>query len=138
MGKADALNGRWTSNWGEVRLNVADGAITGTWSQGGVEGKASDDGAVSLTWTHRDGTTGKAALKADAGFAKLSGTWGYGEADTGEGDWSMDQVERVGAAPTGDAPAGDAPAGDAPAGDAAAGDGPPAGDPPAEKPKKGK
>jgi preprotein translocase subunit SecF len=74
-----------------------------------------------------------AALKADAGFAKLSGTWGYGEADTGEGDWSMDQVERVGAAPTGDVPAGDAPAGDA-----AAGDGPPAGDPPAEKPKKGK
>ena len=95
MGKAEDLNGQWSSDWGAVDLQVADGKITGTWPQGTMAGTAGDDGAVALTCTHRDATVGKGKLQADSAFKKLEGTWGFDDDDAGEGAWVMSQSKRV-------------------------------------------
>lgn len=116
---AAALNGRWSSNWGEVRIQVQGSSITGTWQDGGLSGTFAD-GALAIDWNHRDGTTGKASLKADAKGEKLTGTWGFGAADKGEGEWTLNQIERIeipAEKPADGDAGGDAPAGDTPAGD---------------------
>lgn len=125
---AEALSGRWSSSWGETTIEVKGDAVSGSWPEGTFSGSAAADGALSLTWAHKDGTTGKGALKADAEFAKLSGTWGW-DTETDGGAWELTQTASTApAAPAADA-AADAAAGDAPA----EGDAPPAED---KKPKK--
>ncbi len=125
---AEALSGRWSSSWGETTIEVKGDAVSGSWPEGTFSGSAAADGALTLTWAHKDGTAGKASLKADAEFAKLSGTWGW-DTDADGGAWELAQTAST--APAAPAPA-DASAGDAPAADAPA-DAPAADD---KKPKK--
>ena len=129
---AEALSGRWSSSWGETTIEVKGDAVSGSWPDGTFSGSAAD-GALTLTWAHKDGTAGKASLKADAEFAKLSGTWGW-DTDADGGAWELTQTASTAPA----APAADAAAEPA-AAEPAAGDAPAEGEaPPAEdkKPKK--
>jgi len=123
---AEALSGRWSSSWGETTIEVKGDAVSGSWPEGTFSGSAAD-GALTLTWAHKDGTAGKASLKADADFAKLSGTWGW-DTDADGGAWDLTQTASTAPA----APAADAAAGEAPPADAGA-EAPPADD---KKPKK--
>lgn len=112
---AEALSGRWSSAWGETRIDVKGTEITGSWRDGAFSGSVGEDGVASVTWTHRDGTSGKGTLKADDDRARLTGTWGW-DSDADGGAWELTQLERTWNAPAAEpAPAGDAPtAGDAP------------------------
>jgi hypothetical protein len=123
---AEALSGRWSSSWGETTIEVKGDAVSGSWPDGTFSGSAAD-GTLTLTWAHKDGTAGKASLKADADFAKLSGTWGW-DTDADGGAWDLTQTASTAPA----APAADAAAGEAPPADAGA-EAPPADD---KKPKK--
>ena len=123
---AEALSGRWSSSWGETTIEVKGDAVSGSWPDGTFSGSAAD-GMLTLTWAHKDGTAGKASLKADAEFAKLSGTWGW-DTDADGGAWDLTQTASTAPA----APAADAAAGEAPPADAGA-EAPPADD---KKPKK--
>ena len=109
---AEALSGRWSSSWGETTIEVKGGAVSGSWPEGTFSGSASADGALALAWSHKDGTSGKASLKADAEFAKLSGTWGW-DSDADGGAWDLTQTEPAAPAKS-DAAEGDAPPADAP------------------------
>jgi hypothetical protein len=85
--KAETLVGRWSSSWGASDLLVSGAEVSGTWDEGDFKGTASEDGVLSLVWKHRDGTSGKATLRASEGA--LDGTWGFGDDDKGGGAWVM-------------------------------------------------
>lgn len=110
--KAETLVGQWSSNWGRSDVTVTGANLAGTWDEGEFSGTIGEDGVVALVWKHRDGTLGKATLRADAEGNVLDGTWGFGEDDKGGGAWTLRMEER----PVAPVTAGDAPAGDAPAG----------------------
>lgn len=93
MGKHDGLSGEWSSPWGKAELKVEDGALSGTWSEGTLEGKVGDDGKVEVTWSHKDGTKGKGVLQASDDDKTLEGTWGFDDDAKGEGEWKLTQTK---------------------------------------------
>jgi hypothetical protein len=118
---AEQLSGRWNSNWGAVTLSGTGATVSGTWAEGGVDGSLAGE-TLSLRWTHRTGTSGKANLAVGADGKTLSGSWGFDDKDAGEGDWTLTLAESAAPAPAPaaepapePAPAGDAPEATAPA-----------------------
>ncbi len=93
--RAEALNGRWTSDWGQADLNFDGDAFTGKWSKGTLSGTVSEDGAMKLDWEHHDSTTGKASLQANDANDVIEGTWGFDGSDTDGGDWKLSLVKHV-------------------------------------------
>lgn len=91
---ADDLKGKWSSDWGQVTLDVDGAAVTGKWAEGTLSGTVEGD-TLSLVWTHKAaGNSGKAKLKADKDFAVLTGTWGHDD-DSSGGAWELKQTERT-------------------------------------------
>lgn len=127
---AEQLSGRWNSNWGAVTLSGTGATVSGTWAEGGVDGSLAGE-TLSLRWTHRTGTSGKATLAVGADGKTLAGSWGFDDKDAGEGDWTLTLAESAApaaapaaapeaapeAAPAGEAPAPEAPAAEEPKAD---------------------
>lgn len=91
----EPLNGQWKSDWGPVEIKVDGDAVSGTWAEGSLTGKAEGD-KLAVDWVHKaSGTTGKALLAVGKDGAELAGTWGFDDADKGEGDWTLEQTKRV-------------------------------------------
>lgn len=92
---AEALNGRWDSDDGSVTITADGDAIKGDWPRGSFEGQVADDGTVTLSWTHRDGTPGKAKLKVEDKNKKLAGTWGFDSSDSDGGEWVLTLTKHI-------------------------------------------
>jgi hypothetical protein len=131
---AEDLSGRWNSNWGAVTLSGTGATVSGTWAEGGVDGSIAGE-TLSLRWTHRTGTSGKANLAVGADGKTLSGSWGFDDKDAGEGDWTLTLAEAAARAPAPTEAPAEETAPEAPAADAAA-EAAPAEEPKADGKKK--
>ena len=82
------LSGDYTGTWGSTTLHQQGDHVSGTYAHddGEIDGQL-DDGRLRFTWREDRGRgRGTFVVEADG---TLRGTWGYGDEETGGGDWQL-------------------------------------------------
>ncbi|MDY0060321.1 MAG: hypothetical protein RBU45_10955 [Myxococcota bacterium] len=97
-----ALGGRWTSNWGELKLAQEGEAVRGTfdYNDGQLEGVLQGD-LFLFDWLQPPDPTAARMTVKGKGYFRISpdgqileGAWGYGAQREGGGAWRAQRINR--------------------------------------------